>query len=38
MIEQRKGNDIKVAWSITKKDGQAFSLEGLNVSLYLKSM
>lgn len=38
MIEQRIGNDIKVAWSITKKDGQAFSLEGLNVSLYLKSM
>ena len=38
MIEQRKGNDIKVDWSITKKDGQAFSLEGLNVRLYLKSM
>lgn len=38
MIEQRKGNDIKVAWSITQKDGQPFRIEGLNVRLYLKSM
>lgn len=38
MIDQRLGNDIKVDWYITRKGGQAFSLEGLNVHLYLKSM
>ena len=38
MIDQRLGNDIKVDWYITRKGGQAFSLEGLNVRLYLKSM
>ena len=38
MIDQRIGNDIKVDWYITRKDGQAFSLEGKNVRLYLKSM
>ena len=38
MRDIRLGNDIKVDWYITRKDDQAFSLEGLNVSLYLKSM
>lgn len=33
----RKGNDINIAWSIYKKDGTAFNLDGLNVSLYLTS-
>lgn len=34
----RKGNDIKIAWSIYMEDGTAFNLDGLNVSLYLTSM
>ena len=38
MKDTRIGNDIKVGWSIFREDGSAFSLEGLNVSLYLKSM
>ena len=38
MKDKRKGNDLKVAWSIFKKDGEPFRLDGLNVSLYLKNM
>lgn len=38
MKDKRQGNDLKVAWSIFKKDGEPFRLEGLDVSLYLKNM
>ena len=38
MKDKRQGNDLKVAWSIFKQDREPFRLEGLNVSLYLKSM
>lgn len=37
MKENRKGNDIAVTWSL-KRDGEPFNLEGLNLTLYLKSM
>lgn len=38
MKDIRQGNDIKVAWSIFRQDGEPYGLEGLDVSLYLKSM
>ena len=38
MKDKRQGNDLKVAWSIFKQDGEPFRLEGLDVSLYLKNM
>lgn len=38
MKDTRQGNDIKISWSIFKKGGQIFSLEGKNISLYLKSV
>ena len=38
MKDIRQGNDLKVAWSILKQDGEPFRLEGKDVSLYLKSM
>jgi hypothetical protein len=38
MKQKRIGNDIRVAWSIYRDDDSAFSIEGLNVSLYLKSI
>lgn len=38
MKQKRIGNDIRVAWSIYMEDESAFSLEGRNVSLYLKSI
>lgn len=38
MKDIRQGNDIRISWSIFKKGGQIFSLEGKNTSLYLKSV
>lgn len=38
MKDKRQGNDLKVAWSIFKKDGEPFRLDGKDVSLYLKNM
>ena len=38
MKDIRQGNDIRISWSIFKKGGQIFSLEGKNISLYLKSV
>lgn len=37
MKEIRKGNDIVVTWSL-KREGEPFILEGLSLTLYLKSM
>lgn len=36
MKKIRKGNDIKVTWSLVK-EGQPYSLEGVELSLYLKN-
>ena len=38
MRDERIGNDIRVAWTLLLGEDQAFNLEGLNVSLYLKSV
>lgn len=37
MRDIRKGNDIAVQWSLMR-DGQPFSLQGLNITLYLKGV